>query len=775
MAQLEAEARYIFDLWCDDPTVVSVSEVVEIRRRANAESMKVRREADNAIQQEMGQDFPNQALCWKILRKIRSPVESVVIDVGTLTNHFTKVFHRRDRPVYLLKDQYEGWGATLPGEVHLDRPFSDDELVRALKSLNGSAATGPELVPSAAIKEVFRERDSRVMLLSLMNRCWSEGRIPRVWGESELFILYKGKGLRSLADNYRAIAFSNDFRRLYERLVGARLSAWIKNHDATGRMQFGFKQGTSTIEAIFVLRTVLFHCTRVLSNPVYAVFVDIRKAFPSTSREKVTETFRRNRVPAKVTQAMASLLSGTSSRLRVNNCLTEPITITSGTPEGSINSPDIFGVVYAEILKRLDVKELPEDLTQLDPEAVYYIVFADDISFFGMKLAKLSVVVSEFKRECSPCDLEVNSGKTKWMAFLSPGKSSVTVQPSDWQFRVDGEIIEQVDEFPYLGFILDTELTDGPHKKLLSARLFKAARAVGQIMRDLRCSNLISLRRYFLTLVSSQLYGLIFISMDEINYELAVGVFFKTALGLADSFPSAAAMSILNVAPILTFQQEQRMKFLLKMESKVGSPGYGCLLHDCCVLFPLNVGVNALLGEILESIGAPKTLDYRPFFSKIVRAVERRETMELRSSLLVASGRAFWTELAPSGFFHQDLRSVLSSLPFEQLRVCILFLSDTLRWSNRLTTRTCTDCKRAFTVEHFFTCNQPFLSGRGWQIFVSLCASGAWIDLIEYVFDVLQRWANGSSIFSPDMMMTVLEFQPFLTNEGEFNPFRINL
>ncbi len=762
-------------VYTQNPSSISVSQVVEIRRRANRESTKARRLADGEIQKEMGKEFPDQSLCWKILRKIRHPVEAVAIDVGTLTDHFTKVFHRCDRPVLIGVEDGEGWGETAPNERHLDMPFTDDELERALKALNGSAGTGPELIPSSSIKEVFKESEARVLLLSLVNLCWNEGRIPSSWGENKLFILYKGKGTRTAADNYRAIALSNDFRRVYERLVGARLSTWIRNHDATGRMQFGFKQGSSTLDAIFVLRTVLFHATRVLSRPIHAVFVDIRKAFPSTSRKKVIEIFRRNKVPVKITQSMAALLSGPTSRLRVNNRLGDPSVVTSGTPEGSINSPDIFNVVYTEILKKVGAKELPDDLKDLDPDAVYYIVFADDITFFGLNVQNVRAVVSEFKRECVPCDLEVNSGKTKWMTFVPPGASSVPVQPDEWEMRVDGELLEQVDEFPYLGFRLDTRLNDTGHVKLINERMLRAARAIGQIMRDMKCSNLISLRRYFLSLVSSQLYGLIFVAASSLQYELAAGIFFKTALGLADSFPSAAAMSVLGIKPIQVFQEEQRMKFLLKAEAKSNQPVFTCLMHDRCHLFPVHVGVNALLGEVLVSLEAPRTLDYRKHFSDIVRAVEIRATESLRSSLLVATGRAFWTKLAPTGFFDQDLRTVLSSLPFEQLRVCILFLCDSLRWSNRLTSKFCRPCSSPFTVEHFFSCSQDFLSNHGWSVFISLCSQKAWLDLIECVFELLQKWALETSLFSPDLKLTVLEFECFHQDEAHFNPFRLNL
>jgi hypothetical protein len=67
------------------------------------------------------------------------------------------------------------------------------------------------------------------------------------------------------------------------------------------------------------------------------------------------------------------------------------------------------------------------------------------------------------------------------------------------------------------------------------------------------------------------------------------------------------------------------------------------------------------------------------------------------------------------------------------------------------------------------------LTGRGWSVFVALCSNKAWLDLIECVFDLLQKWALGSELFSPVMRVTVLEFEPFHQEEEEFNPFRLNL
>jgi hypothetical protein len=63
----------------------------------------------------------------------------------------------------------------------------------ALQDLKGQAGTGPQRVPSQAIKDVFANDESRLVLLLLMNLCFQEGRIPASWDLAEQFVLHKGK------------------------------------------------------------------------------------------------------------------------------------------------------------------------------------------------------------------------------------------------------------------------------------------------------------------------------------------------------------------------------------------------------------------------------------------------------------------------------------------------------------------------------------------------------------------------------------------------------
>jgi hypothetical protein len=605
---LEADSAHMFNQWSQGAGAYSVADVVNLRRRYNAAYREASQVAEQAIMQRMHDRFPNPGLCWKVLKSIRNPDPTVAIDVSTLIEHFRGVFHRRDRPLVLNQP------AVTPRmeSDSYDEAFTDEELVIALRELNAQAVTGPELIPSAVLRDVFlAEESARVSLLALMNLCFHTGTVPSSWGESELFILYKGKGLRTVADNYRAIALSNDVRRIYERLLIVWLNRWSTTRNATGSMQFGFKKGTGTLEAIFVLRSMLLHTTRVKRLPAgYVCFVDLRKAFPSTCRGKLVEVFARLGVPGKITNAFAALMSMNTNRLRVNGRVTDPFFVTSGTPEGFILSPEAFSLLFKVVVDALGIEELPDDLSLIDPSRVYFIAFADDLSLFSLNLKALEACVQRLKVVCAEYDLCVSDAKTKWMFFPPPVNAGSDVEPSDLRLRVGDVEVELVDEFHYLGFRLDSQLTDVIHVKLINGRYPRAARVVGKLIRDLRCTNPFSLRKFYLTLVSLQLYGVLFVNTELIEFERGVGVFYRTALGLPESFPTVVAMAVLAVKLPSVFILEQRTKFLLKAEVNDSSPVFTALVADWCELFPRGVGLNAWYGLDLEKIGVLRTLDY---------------------------------------------------------------------------------------------------------------------------------------------------------------------
>jgi hypothetical protein len=301
--------------------------------------------------------------------------------------------------------------------------------------------------------------------------------------------------------------------------------------------------------------------------------------------------------------------------------------------------------------------------------------------------------------------------------------------------------------------------------------LLKAARATGQIMRDMKCGNLFSLRKYFLSLVASQLYGSLFLDQGMLDWEKAIGVFVRTALSLPASFPTCICVSMLGLKSLRSKVVEERMKFLLKIEARPKSPTFAALAYDRCVLMPLNFGINARLGVDLVSLDILRTIDFKAMYGQILQALERTDAVAQRTSLLGADGRSFWTEIAPNGWLPRDFSMVLKNLPYEQVRIIFLFLADSLKWSALSSQNPCPFCRQVFSSEHFFCCPCDFLSGSEWSVFIALCQNEAWLDVTEVIFAVLRRWVTETNLFRPMFKLNVLEF----VSSAPQNPFHLNI
>jgi hypothetical protein len=359
--------------------------------------------------------------------------------------------------------------------------------------------------------------------------------------------------------------------------------------------------------------------------------------------------------------------------------------------------------------------------------------------------------------------MAMNAGKSKWMAFLPRTTTSEAPDRAAWKIEVAGELIENVDEFHYLGFRLDCYLDNEAHVKLINEWYLKAAQVTGRLMNELRCSNLINLRRFFVSLVFSQLYGLVFVDETKIEFERGIGIFLKASLGLPLSFPHVVAAALLGVKHISVFQMEQRVKFLMRWETQEKYPTLDMLLMDRAVLFPCGVGINFCMGEILNACGMSRTIDYCECFRDIMSGLEAKAAVDRGARLLSTEGRAMWTELGHGGSLNIGLRQTLSSIPFDSMRIFTLLLADMLCWcSLRVPTRSCPTCKLKFTTSHFFSCPRLFVQDSAWNCFVRLCQSEEWEELVDFSFEVLGRWTTETEFFRAGFSLNVLEY----TNVG---------
>ncbi len=719
-----------------------------------------RRAAEKKLGASLSFKARSQTTCWSLLRKLRSPSRSVAIDSETLLNHFRSVFYDPSEPLFFHPSTL-GIAAPTNYSVPL---FSDNELVKALKLLNSQAATGPQRVASRYLKHVFQNDQARVPLLFLMNWCFREGVIPSKWGVSEVFILYKGKGNVTDPINYRGINLNDDFLRLYERLLNERMQTWLKNSRPWGSQQFGFSQGVSTDNAFLCLEALGGFCTRVKKVPLFATFIDLQRAFPSMLRSKALLILHEMGLLYELLAAFASTFSGNSCRLQINDKLTQSFFVNRGTKEGGINSPSIFNTVYAYLLKKVGVSDYPSDPNDFDPEKVYHLVFADDLVILGANKSKLEQLKCDLDIVLSEVGMKINAGKTKWLAYLPTEISPSFSSPISTGFKYGSAYLENVDLFKYLGFTTSWNLAHNDHVQSRSALMILAARMMGKLMRSLEVTNFRSLRAYFYSLVASQMYSTSVITFDEEVFERAQKVFLQEALNLPNSFAYHMAKFFLNVDEFLLLSFDARVKFLQRIANGNSDTSLSAMIMDREFLLPCRIGWSAGFYSLFEGRWEFHELDLLDeddagtARSRLVSFIDLRNLDRLR-----ASAASYIVDIFPDLVLPPPLATYLGNLPFESVRIFVIFLANMMQWTYlRSSAQTFPFCRAELSSPHLFLCsgarNNPLCD---WGRFVLDLQESLYQDALDRLFLLLQRWNTLTNNFTPGFSDRVDEYFEF--------------
>ena len=146
-------------------------------------------------------------------------------------------------------------------------------LQRQLSSLKDNRACGVDGVRNELLKHT--NFTFQLYLMSFLNRVLSTGEVPPVLNLGRCVLLPKG-GDTSLPAQYRPIVISSVLLKLLTSQLCQRMTKVVEDEGFLGKEQFGFRQGRSTVDAIFTL-TTLFRSARASQKRFAACFIDISK------------------------------------------------------------------------------------------------------------------------------------------------------------------------------------------------------------------------------------------------------------------------------------------------------------------------------------------------------------------------------------------------------------------------------------------------------------------------------------------------------------------
>jgi hypothetical protein len=152
----------------------------------------------------------------------------------------------------------------------------------------------------------------------------------------------------ALTNSYRAIAGSSLILKVFEKTI---LLLWGKLLSSDG-LQFGYKEGSSTTQASWLVHEVIGHYLREGSNPICGL-LDCSKAFDLAKWDKMFNLVLLRKIPAIVARAMIFTYQEQYVWCRWGNEKSDIFPIVNGTRQGSMASPFLWAVYCDPLLARL--------------------------------------------------------------------------------------------------------------------------------------------------------------------------------------------------------------------------------------------------------------------------------------------------------------------------------------------------------------------------------------------------------------------------------------
>ena len=226
-----------------------------------------------------------------------------------------------------------------------------------------------------------------------------------------------------------------------------------------------------TLDNIFVLHSLITHCLNN-NKKLYSAFIDFRKAFDFVVSDVLWFKLIESGIRGKILNVIQPMYKSIKRRVKFNNNLSCEFVSYIGVRQDKCLSPFLFSMYINDLEKELIQKGAEGiDIGMLK---LYLLFYADDIAICSNASEDLQ---KGFEDYCQKWKLNVNIDKTKVMVFRKGG-----ILPRNLSFTFQGNMIEIVNKFVYLGISFSTGGSFTETHKTLSGLALKAILKLNQYL-----------------------------------------------------------------------------------------------------------------------------------------------------------------------------------------------------------------------------------------------------------------------------------------------------
>uniref|UniRef100_A0A8C6MJY5 Reverse transcriptase domain-containing protein n=1 Tax=Nothobranchius furzeri TaxID=105023 RepID=A0A8C6MJY5_NOTFU len=174
-------------------------------------------------------------------------------------------------------------------------------------------------------------------------------------------------------------------------------------------------------------------------------FLDLEKAYDCVPRGTLWGTLQEHGVGGLLLRAIQSLYQRSVSLVRIAGSKSDLFPVRIGLCQGCPLSP----VLFINFMDRISRHSRGVECVKFGGRRISSLVFADDVVLLASSSSDLQLLLGRSTAECEVAGMRISTSKSETMVL---DRERVACQ-----LRVGREVLPQVEEFKYLGFLFTSE------------------------------------------------------------------------------------------------------------------------------------------------------------------------------------------------------------------------------------------------------------------------------------------------------------------------------